>query len=169
MGQAYNDSDFSNIVVLTRLDGTRVTLGEIADIKDTFEEGDLLAAFNGAPAVMVNVSQVGSEDLIEIAADTKEIVAEFNRTLPQGIDTNIWIDTSLELEERMSVLLKTPQAACCWFWSSLHCSYSSAWQCGWPSAFLSRCWAHWPGALRRIDDFYHDGFGVHFGSGHCRG
>ena len=106
MGQAYNDSDFSNIVVLTRLDGTRVTLGEIADIKDTFEEGDLLAAFNGAPAVMVNVSQVGSEDLIEIAADTKEIVAEFNRTLPQGIDTNIWIDTSLELEERMSVLLK---------------------------------------------------------------
>jgi multidrug efflux pump subunit AcrB len=26
--------------------------------------------------------------------------------LPQGIDTNIWIDTSLELEERMSVLLK---------------------------------------------------------------
>jgi multidrug efflux pump subunit AcrB len=106
MGQAYSGSDFSNIVVLTRLDGTRVTLGEIADIKDTFEEGDLLAAFNGAPAVMVNVSQVGSEDLIEIAADTKEIVAEFNRTLPQGIDTNIWIDTSLELEERMSVLLK---------------------------------------------------------------
>ena len=106
MGQAYSGSDFSNIVVLTRLDGTRVTLGEIADIKDTFEEGDLLAAFNGAPAVMVNVSQVGSEDLIEIAADTKEIVAEFNRTLPQGIETNIWIDTSLELEERMSVLLK---------------------------------------------------------------
>ncbi|MGB0997395.1 MAG: efflux RND transporter permease subunit, partial [Pseudomonadales bacterium] len=106
MGQAYSGSDFSNIVVLTRLDGTRVTLGEIADIKDTFEEGDLLAAFNGAPAVMVNVSQVGSEDLIKIAADTKEIVAEFNRTLPQGIDTNIWIDTSLELEERMSVLLK---------------------------------------------------------------
>ena len=61
MGQAYSGSDFSNIVVLTRPDGTRVTLGEIADIKDTFEEGDLLAAFNGAPAVMVNVSQVGSE------------------------------------------------------------------------------------------------------------
>jgi multidrug efflux pump subunit AcrB len=106
MGQAYLGEEFSDIVVLTRLDGTRVTLGEIADIKDTFEEGDLLAAFNGAPAVMVNVSQVGSEDLIKIAADTKEIVAEFNRTLPQGIDTNIWIDTSLELEERMSVLLK---------------------------------------------------------------
>jgi multidrug efflux pump subunit AcrB len=68
MGQAYLGEEFSDIVVLTRLDGTRVTLGEIADIKDTFEEGDLLAAFNGAPAVMVNVSQVGSEDLIKIAA-----------------------------------------------------------------------------------------------------
>jgi multidrug efflux pump subunit AcrB len=91
---------------MTRLDGTRVTLGEVANIRDSFEEGDLLAAFNGAPAVMVNVSQVGSEDLIAIAADTKEIVREFNRELPEGISTNIWIDTSLELQERMSVLLK---------------------------------------------------------------
>ena len=106
MGQAYLGAEFSDIVVMTRLDGTRVTLGEIADIKDSFEEGDLLAAFNGAPAVMVNVSQVGSEDLIAIAADTKEIVKQFNRELPEGIDTNIWIDTSLELQERMSVLLK---------------------------------------------------------------
>mgnify|MGYP006062319109 CR=1 FL=1 len=106
MGQAYLGAEFSDIVVMTRLDGTRVTLGEVANIRDTFEEGDLLAAFNGAPAVMVNVSQVGSEDLIAIAAVTKDIVQEFSRKLPEGIDTTIWIDTSLELQERMSVLLK---------------------------------------------------------------
>ena len=106
MGQAYLGAEFSDIVVMTRLDGTRVTLGEVADIRDSFEEGDLLAAFNGASAVMVNVSQVGSEDLIAIAADTKEIVKQFDRELPEGISTNIWIDTSLELQERMSVLLK---------------------------------------------------------------
>lgn len=106
MGQAYLGAEFSDIVVMTRLDGTRVTLGEVADIRDSFEEGDLLAAFNGASAVMVNVSQVGSEDLIAIAADTKEIVRQFDRELPEGISTNIWIDTSLELQERMSVLLK---------------------------------------------------------------
>ena len=106
MGQAYLGAEFSDIVVMTRLDGTRVTLGEVADIRDSFEEGDLLAAFNGASAVMVNVSQVGSEDLIAIAADTKEIVRRFDRELPEGISTNIWIDTSLELQERMSVLLK---------------------------------------------------------------
>ena len=106
MGQAYLGAEFSDIVVMTRLDGTRVTRGEVADIRDSFEEGDLLAAFNGASAVMVNVSQVGSEDLIAIAADTKEIVRQFDRELPEGISTNIWIDTSLELQERMSVLLK---------------------------------------------------------------
>ena len=106
MGQAYLGAEFSDLVVMTRLDGTRVTLGEVADIRDSFEEGDLLAAFNGASAVMVNVSQVGSEDLIAIAADTKEIVRQFDRELPEGISTNIWIDTSLELQERMSVLLK---------------------------------------------------------------
>ena len=66
-GQIYSGEEFADIVVLTNPDGTRVTLGEMATIRDTFQEGDRKAAFNGQQAVMVNVSQVGDEDLIQIA------------------------------------------------------------------------------------------------------
>ena len=105
-GQAYWGAEFADVVVLTRKDGTRVTLDEIANIRDTFEEGDLLAEFNGQRAVMVNVSQVGKEDLIKIAADTKQVVEDFQGSLPPGVSTNVWINTSLELSERMTVLAR---------------------------------------------------------------
>jgi multidrug efflux pump subunit AcrB len=106
-GQAYWGDEFSGVVVLTQKDGTRVTLDEIATIRDTFEEGDLLAQFNGKRAVMVNVSQVGKEDLIKIAEDTKSVVSEFQSRLPMGVSTNLWVNTSEELRERMTVLTRT--------------------------------------------------------------
>lgn len=105
-GQAYYGEEFADVVVLTRNDGTRVMLSDIADIRDTFQEGDLMAEFNGARAAMVNVSQVGSEDLIQIAKDARQVVADYQRQLPPGVTTDIWINTSLELQERMSVLTR---------------------------------------------------------------
>lgn len=105
-GQAYWGEEFEDVVVVTRSDGTRVLLRDIATIRDTFEEGDLLAQFNGQRAVMVNVSQVGSEDLIQIAEDVKAELETFRQTIPPEIQLNVWIDTSEELRERMDVLIK---------------------------------------------------------------
>ncbi|MEM7101435.1 MAG: efflux RND transporter permease subunit, partial [Pseudomonadota bacterium] len=105
-GQAYWGEEFEDVVVLTRPDGTRVYLSDIATIRDTFEEGDLKAEFNATRSVMINVSQVGSEDLIQIAADSKLVIERFESTLPAGIYLNTWIDTSEELRERMSVLMR---------------------------------------------------------------
>ena len=105
-GQAYWGAEFEEVVVVTKKDGTRVTLGDIATIRDTFEEGDLVAEFNGVRGVVVNVSQVGKEDLMQIARDTKVVVDKFRANLPQEISLDIWIDTSEELKERMNVLLK---------------------------------------------------------------
>ncbi len=111
-GQAYWGQEFEDMIVLTQQDGTRVALRDIAQIRDTFAEGDLLAQFNGRPGVVVNVSQVGNEDLIEIAQDVREQVANFAATeIPPDIYLDTWIDTSYELQERMSVL--TPK---CGWW-----------------------------------------------------
>ncbi len=105
-GQAYWGQEFADIIVLTQKNGTRVALSDIGKIRDTFEEGDLLARFNGDRGVVVNVSQVGSEDLIQIAKEVRELVDEYQFDMPEGITLNTWIDTSFELQERMSVLTK---------------------------------------------------------------
>ena len=106
-GQAYVSEEFADVVVLTRPDGTRVLLGDIANIQDTFQEGFLMAEFDGDRAAMINVSQVESEDLIDIVEATKATVAEFNKQLPPGIKTTIWINGGEDLDERMSVLTKS--------------------------------------------------------------
>ena len=106
-GQAYWGEEFESVVVLTRQDGTNVTLGEIADIRDGFEEGDLFARFNGEPAVVLRVSQLDTEDIMQIARDVKGYIAAVRPSLPEGLELTIWTDASLELEERMSVLNTT--------------------------------------------------------------
>ena len=47
--QAYSGREFEDIVVLTRTDGTNVSLGEIATVIDGFEDTDLKARFDGTP------------------------------------------------------------------------------------------------------------------------
>ncbi len=106
-GQAYWGQEFEDIVVLTRADGTKVTLREIATIRDGFEEGDLKARFNGKPAVVVKVFQVGKEDTIDIARQVRAYVNEYRAMLPPGIDLTIWTDESKQLKERLDTLTNT--------------------------------------------------------------
>ncbi|MEM9744345.1 MAG: efflux RND transporter permease subunit [Pseudomonadota bacterium] len=103
-GQAETGEQFRNIVLLTQTDGTKIRLGDIALINDGFEEGFLSARFNGKPAVVINVSQVGDEDLIQIADKTREYFLQKAAQLPEGIEYEIWDDQSAELKERLAVL-----------------------------------------------------------------
>ncbi|PSQ91143.1 MAG: AcrB/AcrD/AcrF family protein, partial [Bacteroidetes bacterium QH_2_63_10] len=54
-GQNYTQTDFEDIVLLTREDGTTLRLGEVAQIEDGFDENaDLITRFNGTPAAVLN-------------------------------------------------------------------------------------------------------------------
>ena len=103
-GQAYWGEEFENIIALTRTDGTKVMLSEIAEIRDTFAEGDLTARFNGNPAVMVKVWRVGKEDAINMAADIVRYVERRKMMLPTGLELEIWGDQSKELQERLNTV-----------------------------------------------------------------
>ena len=48
-GQAYYEDDFNKIIVTSRGDGTEITIGDVAVVKDTFEERNSLTRFNGKP------------------------------------------------------------------------------------------------------------------------
>ncbi len=54
-GQAYTGKEFEKLVVLTRADGTRLRLGEVATVVDGFQEDERYARFDGKPAVLIKV------------------------------------------------------------------------------------------------------------------
>lgn len=109
-GQAYTAQAFEDIVVLTRTDGTAVTLGEIAEVIDGFEDSDLQARLDGEPAVALKVSRVGEEDIMQIANQVKTYLDEVEGTLPEGINITIWQDESQDLVDRLDVLAKNARS-----------------------------------------------------------
>ena len=109
-GQAYRGSDFEKIIVLTRPDGTNLALGDIAEIKDGFQEGFLKAKFDGMKAVSVMVYRVGEEDTITSAESVKRYLDRKQIELPEGVNLKVWLDESIALDRRISALTKNAYA-----------------------------------------------------------
>ena len=106
-GQAYRGREFERIVVLTRPDGTTLTVGELGTVVDGFADGELEASFDGKPAVMLRVSQVGSEDILAIAREVKAFVEGARHQVPEGIELTVWGDRSNDLRYRLDTVLRS--------------------------------------------------------------
>ncbi len=105
-GQKYYGSEFEKIIVLTRNDGTKIRLGDIATVKDDFEDIDLYSRFDGKRAALVKVFRVGDQGALDVADTVKKYVEEKRDALPEGISISTWEDTSVILRGRMSLLTK---------------------------------------------------------------
>lgn len=107
IGQNYNQQDFENIILSSNADGSTVRLGQVANIKDGFENADLLPLYNGKPAAFVEVFRTSDERVLDVASAVRDFLeADFEQSLPQGISYEIWSDNSELLNDRLSLLLK---------------------------------------------------------------
>ena len=105
-GQAYQGPDFAELPILTRPDGSRVRVGDVATVVDGFEETDQFAKFDGHPSVMLQVFRVGDQSAIEVANAVKAYVADAQMRMPDGISLTTWRDGTTILKSRMSLLLR---------------------------------------------------------------
>ncbi len=103
-GQAYVASDYAKIPVITTRSGEQVLLGDIAEIRDGFEEIHRSMRFNGQDAVEIEVFRVGKQSAIEIAEKVKAYVNEKQQTLPENINIGIWRDRSNSIKARFQTL-----------------------------------------------------------------
>ena len=106
-GQAYDVQDFSNIVVLSRPNGTRVTLGDLASITDGFEEGGLTQRYNGQNSIEIDVFRTGLQSAILVADDVKQYLTEAQARMPHGVTIGYWRDRSRTVKARMNTLTKS--------------------------------------------------------------
>ena len=105
-GQAYTGEDFAALVLLTAEDGTRIRLGDVAEVVDGFEDADQSVRFNERPAVMVDVFRVGDQNALDVAAAVHEYVELARLQMPEGVELTIWNDASLFLRSRLDLLVK---------------------------------------------------------------
>lgn len=107
IGQNYGQSDFEEIVLISRSDGTTIRLGDVARVVDAFEDNDLSAFYNGTPVAFVEVFRTSDERVLDIARQVETYLEEeFAPTLPENISYAVWDDDSEIFEDRLSLLLK---------------------------------------------------------------
>ncbi|MFT7653850.1 MAG: multidrug efflux pump subunit AcrB [Limisphaerales bacterium] len=104
-GQAYRGDEFERIVLLTKPDGTRIRLGDIATIRDGFVEVDSYAYFDGQPSLGVSVSSTENENELEISRAVHAYVEERQTTLPPDIKMSVWGDSTYYLQGRVDMLI----------------------------------------------------------------
>ena len=105
-GQKYVGRDFEDVVVLTRNDGTKVYLHEVAEIIDGFEDSDIVTRFDGKPAALIQVYAVGEQGALDVAEEVKAYVAEKRERLPAGVSISTWSDRSKILRSRIGLLTR---------------------------------------------------------------
>ncbi len=105
--QAYKGPEFENLVLIARPDGTHIRLGDVARVVDGFTDDPVITRFNGKPAALVLVREVGDENPLEISRMVFDYVEEAKSTwLPEGITIAPWGDSSFYLQGRIKMLVE---------------------------------------------------------------
>ncbi|NND66760.1 MAG: efflux RND transporter permease subunit [Halioglobus sp.] len=105
-GQAYDRRDFEQIPLLSTRDGTQLQLGDVATVRDGFEEAELTVLFNGMPSHNMQVYVTSNPNTLQTSRSVHDWVAETRKTLPPGAQLEIWRDEAEPFRERTSMLIK---------------------------------------------------------------
>lgn len=105
-GQVYTGMQYADIVLRTRPDGTRLMLGDIAEINDGFVEEDGFSRFNGSPSAILRVLAGAQENELTTAKVVRQFIEDRAETLPDGVYVDTWVDRSYYLQDRLNMMLK---------------------------------------------------------------
>ncbi len=104
-GQAYHQDDFEKIPVISDDNGAIISLGDIANVNDGFEETAIRTRFNGKIAAEIRIFRVGDQSAIEIADKVKAYINQKKLLLPETVNLEYWDDNSEVLKKRIRTLV----------------------------------------------------------------
>lgn len=102
----YNGKDYADIPIVSGADTGTVLLGDIAEIKEGFEDSDIIETFNGQRGLTVRVYRVGKQTPKSISDAVKETIEKTSLQLPESIHMSVWDDDSELLESRLNLLMR---------------------------------------------------------------
>jgi multidrug efflux pump subunit AcrB len=101
----YLGREYEELPIIVDNDGTMIALGEIAHVRDDFEETDVEAMYNGERAVRIDIYRVGKETPTDVSSAVKVYIDEANSKLPPTVRLSVWEDRAELLEDRIDLLV----------------------------------------------------------------
>ena len=105
-GKAYTGSGFEDIPVITRQDGTVVSVRDLATVEDGFVDDPLITEFNGQRAVLLRIYAVGDESALDVSSRVQAFAKTINNDLPEGIQVEVFRDFTYYLKGRLQMLIE---------------------------------------------------------------
>ncbi|BCB07581.1 acriflavin resistance protein [Vreelandella venusta] len=105
-GDAEYVPEFGAIPIIKEHNGDQVLLRDIAAIQDTTVEGDYRFRFNGQPTSGMEILVGQRENLLRISDVTHDVLHDFRRQLPQGVEVVAWGDSADYIADRLVLLSK---------------------------------------------------------------
>ena len=98
--------NFANIPLITNATGSQVLLGDIATLKNGFEDTTRYASFNGQKAIILDVYRVGQQTPIKISKAARIDLEKLRSHIPDGLHIEIIKDKSKIFTQRAELLIK---------------------------------------------------------------
>ncbi|MDP6610548.1 MAG: efflux RND transporter permease subunit [Vicinamibacterales bacterium] len=105
-GQAYRGHEFESLVLITRNDGSHLTLGDVATIVDGFADTDQASRFEGDPALVIQAYRTGDQSAIEVSDAVHAYVETARARMPAGVSLTTLGDQAAVLKDRLNLLVR---------------------------------------------------------------
>ncbi|KAA5539572.1 efflux RND transporter permease subunit [Roseiconus nitratireducens] len=98
--------DFAAMEIVSGRGGPSVTLGDIATIRDGFEEVGFHSQFSQTPSVELDIFRIGSQSPTDIAEAVEQTMRDFETALPPGVKWRIDRNNAEEFRRRLNLVLE---------------------------------------------------------------
>lgn len=100
--------DIKQLPLIKQTNGVVLSVGDIANVRDEFDDQSTVSEVNGRPSMVISVDRTSEEDLLVIA-DAVNKFADPNHAdamkMPPGYQLRTWFDTSVDVRDRMRLLV----------------------------------------------------------------
>ena len=103
-GEFYTKEEIKNVIIRANDVGNFLKVGDIANIRDTFEEENTINKTGGTRSVSLIIVKREKGDAIDIVNNVKRIKNEFISSAPKELKINTVYDLSFYIKRRLNVL-----------------------------------------------------------------
>ncbi len=105
VGEIDRIEQIKKVIVRANPIGHHVRVRDIAEVRDTFEDPEVLSRFNGEPSVTMTVSKKKQGNSIQIIDELKLLVKEYkSNRLPANANIAVINDSSVQIREFLGIL-----------------------------------------------------------------
>ena len=107
IGKLQETEDFGNVIVRTSRTGGPgiVRVGDIALVREVYEEDGARARYNGRQSINFKISKVTGGNSLTVTGGVKETVEKFKEEIPSEMSVTIFNDSTIQIRDSINTLL----------------------------------------------------------------